>query len=95
MRDKSAEPYEMEKSREGSGSKNIQIKERRVFQVERHQTGKITTGTRESLAGSKLGEYLGSKLPGSTSSRSVVLIWRHSGLSKLCGTALLGSSGRG
>lgn len=48
MRDKSAEPYEMEKSREGSGSKNIQIKEG-VFQVERHQTGKITTGTRESL----------------------------------------------
>lgn len=29
MRDKSAEPYEMEKSREGSGSKDIQIKERR------------------------------------------------------------------
>lgn len=63
--------------------------------MERHQTGKIITGTRESLAGSKLGEDLGSNLPGSTSSRSVILILRHSGLSKLCGTVLLGSSGRG
>lgn len=69
VRDKSAEPYEMEKSREGSGSKNIQIKKGEVFQVERHQTGKIATGTRESLDESKLGEDLGSKLPGSTSSR--------------------------
>lgn len=81
----------MEKPRKGSGSKNTQIKGRRVFQGERHQTetpGKTTTGTRKSL---KLGEDLGSEeLPGSTSSRSVILIWRHSELSRLCGTGTFG-----
>lgn len=49
MKGKSAEPYEMEKSREGSGSKNIQIK-KKEGRSRWKDTEQEQQGTRESLA---------------------------------------------